>query len=814
MFTKTPEKLFPMKRHVPLIAALLLNGLLGCSTPPRTIDAFNNNWKFQLGEKADAWQPGFDDSEWRSLDLPHDWSIEGSFSKDNPSTPGGGALPGGIGWYRKRFTLPEQSVGKCVFIEFDGVYQESEVWINGHSLGFRPNGYISFRYELTGHLHRGDTLNVIAVRVDNSHQPNSRWYSGSGIYRDVRLVITDPVQVDHWGVFVTTPSVTAEQAEVHASTTVRNSLPAGAEVEVTSRILDGVGRQVAAAKGTIAVSAGVTAVLDQDLQVPSPRLWSVEEPSLYSLVTEVRNNGRLTDRVETPFGIRTFRFDAQEGFFLNGKPMKLQGVCNHHDLGALGAAAFPRAMERQLELLKEMGCNAIRTSHNPPSPVLLDLCDRMGFVVMDETFDMWKRRKTPFDYHLFWDEWHQRDLTDHVLRDRNHPSVVLWSIGNEIPEQGDSSGTAMAIELAGLVRQVDPTRPITSGCNNTSANNFINRSGALDVIGFNYHQNEFPGVPEMFPGMPFIATETTSALATRGHYDMPSDSVRIWPLRFGRNAPNMNPDNTCSAYDNCRVPWGSTHEEALLAMNQNEFVSGMFVWTGFDYLGEPTPYWWPSRSSYFGILDLAGFPKDAYYLYKSEWTGQPVLHLFPHWNWEEGDTIDVWTFTSCDEVELFLNGTSLGVRKKPEGSLHMQWRVPYAPGRLVARGMWDGQVLEDVVETTGSPAALRLTADREAIGADPMDLSFVTVSIVDQQGREVPTAGNHVTFSLEGEGAIVGVDNGLQTSMEPFKAEERDAFNGRCLAILRSGGSPGTLRLTARSEGLEPAVLEIPIRAL
>jgi beta-galactosidase len=797
-----------MKVLIPILSAAIIS-LAGCGQHPRITESLNTGWTFTLDSMYQPWHPAFDDSGWRTLDLPHDWSIEGSFSADHPATPGGGALPGGIGWYRKSFTLPDQARGKHLFIEFDGVYQESEVWINGQSLGMRPNGYISFSYEMTDYLRSGDSVNVVTVRVDNSRQPNSRWYSGSGIYRDVRLVMTEPVHVDQWGVYVTTPSVSEEFADVRAATKVINRLPSEAALEVTSMIVDPSGKTAATMRSDISAPGSRPVEITQQLSVEQPRLWSVEDPAIYTLVTEIRKGGRLTDRVETPFGIRTFRFDPAEGFFLNGTHVALKGVCNHHDLGALGAAAYPRAMERQLELLKEMGCNAIRTSHNPPSPVLLDLCDRMGFLVMNETFDMWKLRKTRYDYHLFWDEWYERDLRDHILRDRNHPSVILWSIGNEIREQWDESGEAMAIELAGIVRELDPTRPVTSGCNNTSADNFINRSGAIEVIGFNYHQNEFTEVPERFPGIPFIASETTSALATRGYYDMPSDSVRIWPIRFGEDAPGMNEDHTCSAYDNCRVPWGSTHEEALLAMKQNRFVSGMFVWTGFDYLGEPTPYWWPSRSSYFGILDLAGFPKDAYYLYMSEWTSKPVLHLFPHWNWQEGDTIDVWVYTNCDEVELLLNDRSLGTRQKPDGSLHMQWRVPYTPGRLIARSSYNGVALETVIETTGPPAALRLEADRQTICADPMDLSFVTVQVVDEQGREVPTAGNHVQFSLEGPGEIVGVDNGIQTSMEPFRASERDAFNGRCLAIVRSVGTPAVIRLQAVSDGLEPASLEI-----
>jgi len=765
-----------------------------------------------LNDTINASAEEFDDSFWRIVDLPHDWSIEGEFSPDHPATPGGGALPGGMGWYRKSFSLPEKSRDMLVFIEFDGIYQNSEVWINGHWLGKRPNGYISFRYELTPYLKNDGSPNVIAVKADNSLQPNSRWYSGSGIYRDVRLVTTEPIHIDHWGIFVTTPEISEESAAVKVSTSFTSRKTGDADVTIISTIRDAGGKKVAgtSTQQSMKGNSGMTA--EHELVVKNPVLWSGDEPALYRLISEIRSDGKILDRVETPFGIRYFEFDPETGFFLNGSPLKLKGACNHHDLGCLGAAAYPRAMERQLELLKQMGCNALRTSHNPPSPILLDLCDRMGILVMDETFDMWKIRKTRYDYHLHWDEWHERDLTDHIKRDRNHPSVILWSIGNEIIEQWDSSGTEMAGKLAAMVRELDNTRPVTSGCNETAPWNHIIRSGELDVIGFNYHLEDFRDVPVNFPGKPFIASETTSALATRGYYDRPSDVIRIWPVRWDIPFTPVNPGHTCSAYDNCHVPWGSTHEAAIKAMKENDHVSGMFVWTGFDYLGEPTPYWWPSRSSYFGIIDLAGFPKDAYYLYRSEWTTDPVLHLFPHWNWELGDTIDLWTYTSCDEAELFLNGKSLGASRKINGSLHMQWRVPYEPGRLEAKGIHDGKELTAVVETTGKPAGIRLTADRDRIDADGQDLSFVTVEIVDEQGRLVPCAGNHVLFHLSGPGEIIGVDNGLQTSMEPFRANHRNAFNGLCLAVVKSENQPGIIVLTAESEGLKPDSIEIKAR--
>jgi len=796
-----------------ILAGICMLTILDACAPerpsPRITRSFNRDWLFILNDAPGASDPGFDDSTWRRLDLPHDWSIEGEFSPEHPATPGGGALPGGIGWYRKHFTIPEEHGEKLVSIEFDGIYQNSEVWINGHFLGKRPCGYISFCYELTPYLQETPGSNVLAVKVDNSLQPNSRWYSGSGIYRDVRLVMTEKVHVNHRGVFVSTPRVSEEEATVKVTTTLRNHFPEPAIVTVTSIIRNDAGSSLAETSTDHEVEGNAVLTAGHQLQVEDPALWSVDAPVLYDLVTEIRSDEQLLDRMITPFGIRHFRFDPENGFSLNGSPLKLKGVCNHHDLGCLGAAAYPRAMERQLELLKEMGCNALRTAHNPPSPILLDLCDRMGFLVMDETFDMWEMGKTPYDYHLYWDRWHERDLTDHIKRDRNHPSVILWSIGNEIPEQWDSSGMEKARKLAAIVRELDDTRPVTSGCNHTSTGNSILRSGALDVIGFNYHLSRYGEVPEDFPGQPFVASETTSALATRGSYDMPSDGIRIWPVRHDSTYPGMNEDHTCSAYDNCHVPWGSTHEESLIAVHGLDHVSGMFVWTGFDYLGEPTPYGWPSRSSYFGILDLAGFPKDAYYLYQSQWTEQPVLHLFPHWNWSKGDTVDVWTYTSCDRVELFLNGESLGVREKEGGSLHIQWRVLYEPGRLEARGMSKSRELTGVVETTGAPAGVRLKADRVMIRADGRDLSFVTVEIVDKQGRVVPDADNLVLFHLTGPGEITGVDNGLQTSMEPFRASRRSAFNGLCLVVIKSGYEPGRMVLQADSEGLVPAEIQI-----
>jgi len=489
-------------------------------------------------------------------------------------------------------------------------------------------------------------------------------------------------------------------------------------------------------------------------------------------------------------------------------------VCLHHDLGSLGAAVNTRALERQLQIMKAMGVNALRTSHNPPAPELLDLTDRMGFIVLDEAFDMWKRAKTKYDYHLDWDAWHVRDLSDMVTRDRNHPSVFMWSIGNEVMEQwtnDDTTAIPIARELAGIVRRLDPTRPITSANNNGSPANPLFHAGALDLLGHNYHHEAWPKLPGQFPGGKFIITEAVSALNSRGVYEQPSDSVASYETPYVKDhGPQPNRDYRLSSYDDRKAFWGSLHEESLRQFERYPFLSGMFIWTGFDYLGEPTPYGWPARSSYFGVVDLAGFPKDPYYLYQSEWTDRPMLHLFPHWNWAPGDTIDVWAYTNADELELFLNGGSLGVKRKEGDVLHLMWRVPYAPGTLRAVARRGGQVTAtQEVKTAGAPARLAIAPDRAAIRADGADLSFVTVTVLDRAGVAVPTAGQLVRFRLAGDARIVAVDNGDQISHARFQGDRVQLFNGKALVIIRAGARAGAVTLTAAAEGLEPASVRI-----
>ena len=791
--------------------------------------SFNSDWDFKLGNDTVS-------GKWRILNLPHDWAIEGDFSETNPSGTGGGALPGGIGWYKKTFKIPESDKNKEIYIDFDGAYMNTTVWINGHELGTRPYGYSSFSYNLTPFIHIGKE-NIILVKVDNDEQPNSRWYSGCGIYRNVWLRVLNPTHVKLWGTYITTPEVSQDKATVKVVTTLdigkKNINP-----DIKTIILNSHGSMVAETSRTPVNLSDST--LTQNLVIYRPCLWSIGNPCMYKAVTEVYEGNVKVDSYETPFGVRYFNFDAEKGFSLNGEPMKIHGVCLHHDAGALGAVVNKRAIERQLEILRGMGVNAIRSSHNPPAPELLELTDSMGFIVMDETFDMWRKRKTSHDYARYFDDWHEKDLTDLILRDRNHPSVMMWSIGNEVLEQwSDASADTLSLEeanmilnfghsadnlatdgeisvnslltkkLADMVRSLDPTRPVTAGNNEPSPGNHLFKSGALDLIGYNYHQDWFKDVPTNFPGKPFIITESVSALQTRGYYGIPSDSIVLAPERWDK--PYYDPSFAASAYDNMRAPWGDHHESALKHVLDNNFISGQFVWTGFDYIGEPTPYGWPARSSYFGIVDLAGFPKDVYYMYKAElMPEEKVLYIFPHWNWQEGDVVDVWAyFNNADEVELFLNGKSLGKKSKdPERNpYHVMWRVPFEPGTIEAVSYdADGNVVAKSSRTTAKqPKNITLTPDRNVIKSGDNDLSYITVEVTDEEGNVNPVADNDIKFIVKGGGFIAGVDNGSPISMERFKDDHRKLFNGKALLIVQTDGSGEPISIEAVSDGLTPA---------
>ncbi|MBO4826414.1 MAG: DUF4982 domain-containing protein [Prevotella sp.] len=820
-----------MKRFLILLAVAVL---MGVSATARNRQCFDSGWQFMLDNRR-TWDQLKDAEGWRAVDLPHDWAIEGDFYAGNPSGAGGGALPGGIGWYRKSFDITGRELKEGrFFIEFDGVYMNSTVWLNGHELGHRPYGYSSFEYELTPYLING--TNTLVVKVDNSDQPNSRWYSGCGIYRHVWLTKTGPVCVAHWGTRVQTQYV---KQRGWWCVDVYTTLDHGSDkVQIVNTLLDAEGNVVKKEKG---ISNGVWCTM----RVYDPKLWSVESPYVYTVRTEVMKGNKVIDTYETTTGFRSFRFDPETGFWLNGKNFKLNGVCEHHDLGCFGAALNEDALHRKLTKLKTMGVNSIRCSHNPPAPELLNMCDTMGLIVMDESFDMWRRKKTQNDYARFFDEWHERDLSDLVLRDRNHPCIMMWSIGNEVLEQWSSAeadtltleqanlilnaghdastlakegelsvNSLLTRHLAEIVKKHDTTRPITAGCNEPSPNNHLFKSGAIDIIGFNYHHEWIKDVPKNFPGKPFIMSESVSALQTRGYYTMPSDTVRKAPEQWW--LPYTDPSYMCSAYDNMHASWSSTHEETWNVVKHNAFVGGQYIWTGFDYIGEPTPYGFPARSSYFGIIDLAGFPKDVYYMYQSEWTQQPVLHLFPHWNWLPGQSIDLWCYyNQADEVELFVNGKSQGTRRKQAGPLHVgegaaspvtqteyhvMWRVQYEPGevRVVARKNGK-EVREQVIRTAGTPDHIRLTTDYKG-----KNTTFITVEVVDKDGNLCPWAEDQIYFSVSGKAEIVGTDNGCQTSMESFKAPQRKAFFGKCMVAVKGSG-----KLIAQSVNLTSSEITI-----
>ena len=803
-----------MKKIICLV--LVLCGLT--SIQARQRQNFDADWLFVLGDSTQMSQVDYNDSYWRRLNVPHDWAREGDFFVGNPSGAGGGALPGGIGWYRKHFEVKGEEVKReKFFLEFDGVYMNSTVYVNGQKVGFRPYGYSSFEYDITPYIKQGE--NVVAVRVDNSDQPNSRWYSGCGIYRHVWLTKTSPIHVKHWGVFVHDGKVEVDYEN-----------PTKQQVIVKNSLIDQSGKTVATTKD-----------FSFDIPHSSLHLWSCEDPYIYKVRTQLIAGGKVVDEVETTTGFRDFKFDAKTGFWLNGKNFKINGVCEHHDFGCLGAALNEDALHRKLTKLKAMGVNSIRSSHNPPAPELLNMCDTMGLIVMDESFDMWRRKKTQNDYARFFDEWHERDLTDLILRDRNHPSILMWSIGNEVLEQWSSAeADTLTLEqanlilnaghdastlakdgelsvqslltqhLAEIVKRYDTSRPITAGCNEPSPNNHLFKSGAIDLIGFNYHHQWVKDVPQNFAGKPFIFSESVSALQTRGFYMMPSDTVYKAPKEWW--LPYTDPSYMCSAYDNMHASWSSTHEETWDVVKHNDFVGGQYIWTGFDYIGEPTPYGFPARSSYFGIIDLAGFPKDTYYMYQSEWTQKPMLHLFPHWNWVPGDYIDMWCYYSgADEVELFINGKSQGVRRKtdhqPEGwkpglctEYHVGWRVTFDPGEVKAVSRKDGKVVcEQVIKTAGAPDHIRLSVDYQG-----KTTTFITAEVVDKDGNLCPWADDEIHFIYEGEGGILGTDNGCQTSMERFTSPKRKAFFGKCLVVATGPGS-----MTAKSATLNPAWIEL-----
>jgi beta-galactosidase len=791
--------------------------------------SFNDGWRFYKGNADGAEKPDFQDSSWTELRLPHDWAIEGPFDpKLNPHT---GALPiSGTGWYRKSFTLPASAKGRYFSIEFDGAMSNARVWLNGQELGGRPYGYSSFALDLTPHLHFGTEPNVLAVRL-TPEERSSRWYPGAGIYRNVWLEITGPVHVAHWGTYVTTPEVADDKASVSVKTEVRNRNAEPASISLHTSLLDAAGKSVASGDEKAQIPAHGFVVVPATLSVTRPQRWDIDHPTLYTLVSEVRDGARVLDRYTTPFGIRTVAFDKQKGFLLNGRATKLQGVCLHHDLGALGAAVNRRATERQLQIMKAAGVNAIRTSHNPPSPELLGYCDRLGLVVMDEAFDMWRIPKVPNGYSKYFDEWSERDLRDMARRDRNHPSIIMWSIGNEIPEQRRADGWELAKKLVGYFHEEDPTRPTTSAFNNWSDAIKNKLADQVDLPGFNYKPMFYGQITKDHPEWIIFGSETSSAVSSRGVYHLPLEKYQ------------KHPSHQITSYDIISPDWAMIPDVEFHYQDEFPANLGEFVWTGFDYLGEPTPFFdtrnseedWPARSSYFGMVDLAGFPKDRYFLYQSRWSKEPMVHIVPqNWNWEgrEGQNIPVMVYSNGEEVELFLNAVSLGQKKvgsepvelpvgsnvssdgKFQSKYRLLWQVPYTKGILKAVAYRGGKpIVSSQVVSAGPAAHVHLIPDRTTITADGDDLSFVTVRIEDGDNIFCPTADNLVKFSVTGPATIAAVDNGNAASVEPFHADSRKAFNGLALVILRSRpGQPGRVRLTATSEGLTRGVIEITTR--
>jgi beta-galactosidase len=792
------------------------------------------------GSDVDFVRPGFDDSGWQAVTLPHDWAIAGPFLETGPYGGMGRLQTWGPVWYRRALDIPAADRGRSLFLDVDGAMAYATVWLNGKLVGGWPYGYNSFRLDLTPWTQPGGA-NQLVIRLDNPPE-SARWYPGAGLYRKVWLTKTAPVHVAHWGTTVTTPQVSAQQATVAVAVRVDNDGTSAARVDVATELfaLDADGKPQGAAVATglqrgLAVPAGGQGAANMVMRIAKPRLWGpkpLQQPHRYVAVTRLLNKAGVLDRYETPFGIRTLRFDADTGLHVNSQRVKLQGVNQHHDLGALGAAFNVRAAERQLEILQAMGANAIRMAHNPPDPALLALTDRMGLLVVDEIFDSWERKKTPLDFHLIFPDWHEADLRAMLRRDRNHPSVIMWSIGNEVGEQyTGEAGAAIARRLHEIACEEDPTRPTTTAMN--FAKSDMPLPAEVDLISLNYQGEgirqdpefvgtdrirtppQYPNFHAKFPDKLILSSETASAFSSRGVYLFPVTPANSSITRDGRGGDSVA--KQVSGYELYAVDFGASADKVFAALDAHPYVAGEFVWTGFDYLGEPTPYY-AARSSYSGIVDLAGFPKDRYWLYQSRWRPElPMAHLLPHWTWPErvGQVTPVHAFTSGDEAELFLNGRSLGKRKKGAGEYRLRWDdVVYEPGELKLQAYRDGKPWAMAsVATAGAAARLELKADRVAIAADGSDLSFVTLTITDSQGRPVPRADARVRFHLDGPGDIVATDNGDATSFEPFPATSRKAFSGQALAIVRGRvGAPARLVVRADADGLVPAEVTIHTR--
>ena len=785
-------------------------------------------------------QVNFRDQAWTDINLPHDWAIAGPFYQGNNALVGGGMgrLPShGIAWYRKKIEIPKSDNGKSIYLDVDGAMSYAMVWLNGKLVGGWPYGYASWRVNLTPYINFGG-INQLAIRIDNP-QNSSRWYPGGGIYRNVWLSKTSPVHVGQWGTFITTKNATSKSATINLDVTVDNNSQNAGVYRVSTEIftLNAQGKRTGAAVAklgskTISIEGSSSQSISGSVNLLNPKLWQPlpdKTTNRYVAVTTVSGNNTVLDTYDTEFGIRDLRFDPVKGLFVNGKKIYLKGVNQHHDLGALGAAFNVRAAERQLEMLKEMGCNAIRMSHNPPAPELLDLADRLGFLVVDEIYDNWELKKTPLDFHLIFPEWHEQDLRALIRRDRNHPSVIMWSFGNEVGEQyTGEQGAILARKLHAITKEEDTSRPTTVSMN--YAKPHMPLPAVVDVIGLNY-QGEgirngeaytglkgintpplFPAFRDKFPDKVILSSENAAALSSRGEYMFPVFAGNSSPIKdtLGGNPKSKQ----VSAYELYSVDFGSSADKVFASMDKHPYVAGGFVWSGWDYLGEPTPYYL-ARSSYFGIIDLAGFKKDRFYLYQSQWRAElPMVHILPHWSWPDrvGEVTPVHVFTSGDEAELFLNGKSLGRKKMAQFEYRLRWDdLKYQPGELKVVAYKKGKIwAEEIVKTAGEAAKIELQADRPIIQADGKDLTFITVKVTDKNGLLVPRANNKFKFSIEGPGEIVATDNGDATSFVSFTSQEREAFNGLCLVIIRGKpGQVGMIKLKAESAGMDNALLSI-----
>ncbi|MDN5216895.1 glycoside hydrolase family 2 TIM barrel-domain containing protein [Fulvivirgaceae bacterium BMA12] len=782
----------------------------GVKNTPRKIYDFDLGWKFSLGDFPQATGLDFDDSRWRSVNVPHDWSIEGKYDSLNHSGIAGAFLPVGTGWYRKRFEWQKEWENKKIFIEFDGVYCNATVWINGIALGARPNGYISFSYDLTPYLQKGE--NVVSVKVDHSKSPSGRWYTGSGIYRHVRLLATERVYVPKEGLFITTPVVDEKSAQISVALEVINDGQSLDKTEISCKVVDHLGKKLSDSSAVLALGAG-TNRLKMTFHIQNPNLWSPDNPYLYTWHITIKNGTRILDEYQSAFGIRSISFSAENGFLLNGVKTILKGVCMHHDAGPVGAAVPNDVLYRRIKLLKGMGCNAIRTSHNPFAPEFYAMCDSIGVLVMNEAFDGWEQEKAKFDYGHYFEDWWEKDLEAFIKRDRNHPSVIIWSIGNEV--KGYTNETQQM--LYDFIKKLDDTRPVSQGRGYNGP--------AVDLAGFNGHgefKEALKHFHEKYPDKPVVGTEITHSYQTRGVYRTKTwYRRRDFPAPWERGKPFSTISDKIFLIDDLTekelfedVPpyYQSSYDNSIVRMGVRDYWKetrylpyfvGAFRWTGFDYLGES--FGWPARTVSFGVIDLAGFPTDQYYLYQSIWSDKPMVHMLPHWthHGKEGMEIPVVVYTNCGSAELFLNGISLG-EKPMTDDLQIVWNVPYQKGKLEVVAKTNGrEIVRKSYRTSEKPQTIEILLDKETIKANQKDIVHAEMTIVGENGIPVPHADNLLTFDIKGPGKIIGVENGDILDLNPHKVNYRSAFNGKCLVILQSLDREGEITLTVKSDGLE-----------